>query len=184
MTGCAVNSTLTYDAVMPKDGEAIVVLGVSPSNTKITLHEAIVDNGFVREKSAFEKGIGGKPLNGYVPLVVKSDTVYKMSNIILYVGDKIGGVYRACDGARTLSFKAEPGTVTYIADINFASIDGKFKTGNRKNFSAARKYIEENYPNLRGKIVDGKYEMVTPTEKCVDDSASSSVIVVPYKSKK
>lgn len=89
ISGCAVN-TLKYDAIAPKEGEAIVVVGLNPSNTKIIFHEAIVDNGFVREKSVFEKGVGGYPLGGYVPFVVKSDTFYKMSYVTLFIGDRFG----------------------------------------------------------------------------------------------
>lgn len=72
--------------------------------------------------------------------------------------------------------------MTYITDVNFSSIDSKFKTGYRKNFGAAKKYMDENYPNLKNMVVDGVYEMVTPIEKCVEES--SSVILVPYKAKK
>lgn len=180
-TGCAVNNTLTYDAVVPKEGEAIVVFGMTPSNTKILFNEAVVDNGFTRSKNILEKAVGGNPLNGYVPIVVKADVTYKLSNIILYIGDKSSGAYRACDGARTISFKANAGSVTYITDINFSANTGGFKTENKKNFAAAKRHIDENYHNLRGKIVDGNYQMVTPTEKCADDTGSSTVIVVPAK---
>lgn len=177
LSGCASNKTLSREASMPTSEEALVVFKLTPSNATIALLEASVENGFVKSNAVF--GVRGKPVDEYVPVILKANTTYKISMITLSVMDQSAGFYHACDGAKTVAFKTQPGKVMYITDVNFSSKNGKFHIDYKNDFVSAKKYIDENFVNLKGNLIAGAYEMVTPVEKCGSDE-SSSIVVVPY----
>lgn len=173
LSGCGTpRAVLSYDALMPQGNEAIVVFGMSQPNVKMGVTEAIVGEGLTQPISMWQGWIGGKPLNNYLVMKVKGDTYYQLTPYIFYVGEEVVRSYWPCNAAKTIAFKAEPGKVTYVADVRFFATSGEFKIQPTKNFLDAKKNIDDNYPNLRGNAVDGNFDVVTAAKKCLEESSA------------
>ena len=113
ISGCATgNNVIKHDSLLPRAGEAIVIFGVSQPNVKMGLTKAIVGDGLTKEISWYEGWVGGKAVNGYLPLLVKADTFYQLAPYIFYAGDERVRNYWPLDSAKTIAVNSESWKVT------------------------------------------------------------------------
>ncbi len=78
-----------------------------------------------------------------------------------------GPRYTPCGGKRGLVFRAEPGKVLYITHATYSFEGNLLVPRFHDDFESARRYIDENFPNLRGKLERGPYELIPALAECV-----------------
>lgn len=121
------------------------------------------------------------PEKGYIVVKVRSATAPDEYHIpqVLPEGIGGGGDYSACDGDSVPTFSAPPGKVVYVGDINMNIASGRLKFGYRNDFDAASRFLEANYPKLKGRLEPQKLAMLPLTGRGCKPMHITIPIMVP-----
>lgn len=172
LSGCGTYGVLNRTSNFDPKSESIFVIGISPENFWIETLGGEIEGGtfkFHWNGSAVQ----GWPTDGYLVGKVKGGELMAITKI-----DKVkqnsafkGKQYVPCAGVKTLTFKAPVGKVLYITDIHYSLVNEKLSIEYKRGFEAAKLFIDEHYPNLRGKLEDQKDIAYYPTNvSCTDIS--------------
>ena len=161
LSGCGVNRLINTDYDLSSSNYVVFVLGIDSESEFTFLQNVGSDE---EAKPAIYIQWRGKPQNGYI--VGGSNT--GISTALLEATGTL------CGGGKTIAFDApDSPKVIYLADIKELTLSKVNQTTYQNithmelenNFEKARSYIDENYPNLKGKLEPWPYKLV-PTEAC------------------
>lgn len=156
---CAFCESLTpvpRDAGVPTD-DAIFVIGSSPEHFRVWVYPAqlVEKDGAVtvRHDVPGIPALVANPENGFL-------------------------VGRVHGGATLMVFTAPKGQVVYVGHVRLGVEGKELFARYSENFAAARKHVDANYPNLRGRLVQHSHQLVT-THAC--PNPGTQVITVPAR---
>jgi hypothetical protein len=170
LSGCA-SMKVDQNTSRPEQGEAIIVMGVTPDNAVPAIFKGIeVGNGFLRKS---ELGINpAKTTNGYQVFRARSGEVYGLTQIMLMYG-LVSDSYLSCDGSETTTFQPRDGEVLYLGHFNFKVAQSKLSMSVKNDIFSASAFIDQNYPKLSGKLKKAKLTAMPSKEAC------SKLIILP-----
>jgi len=151
-SGCSHKLNKNY-ALKKDSKESVFVMGVNSNKFALILHP-----GDVKNESFSSKGLSaafmGRSENGYIINSTEGNNHigFKYIAAISEETDQIIFQQPICDGIKTPVFKVPEGKVVYVGDVNLQYADGKIEYKMDSNFEKAEKFINENYPNLKGKL--------------------------------
>lgn len=161
---CTTTTRVDKDATVSQD-TSIFVVGSSPEHFRIWFMRAdIVEKDGTTNVKQDVLGIPllvANPENGFLVGQVRGgDTIAITGVRIVRAGETFGPGGSACGGNRTMVFTAPAGKVVYVGNAEF-SMQGKQVFARYSNdFEAARKHVDANYPNLRGKLEQHGHQLI------------------------
>jgi hypothetical protein len=177
--GCEVISRVDKN-VNPSREDAIFVFGSAPDNFRIwVMHAEIIEKGGAVTVKGDQIGfpvLVANPENGFLVGKVSGGATLAITGVrAVRANETIGPRFSACAGNTTMAFTAPAGKVVYIGSVRL-SMEGKEVFARYSNdFESAKKHIDGNYPNLRGRIERHDHRLIE-TAPC---SKGTMVITVP-----
>jgi hypothetical protein len=149
--------------------ETVFVIGVAPARTRLAVSPGTVKDGkFHQDASA--AAFQGNPERGFI--VAKTTAAGKALAItgVHWVGPgelKLARpAFVACGGAVTMVFEAPTGKVVYLGDLEFDYADKKLSVKHMNDLAFARRFVEQNYPALKGRLEAQKFKVLPAAAEC------------------
>jgi hypothetical protein len=166
---CATVTRVAKDTSAPKD-DSIFVIGSSPEHFRVWVSPAqfVEKDGAVtvRHDVPGIPVLVANPENGFIVGRVGGDATLAISGVrMVRANETFGQGYTACGGGTTMVFTAPKGQVIYVGHVRFTAQGKELFAGYEEDFASARRYVDANYPNLRGRLVRHTYKLVT-THAC------------------
>lgn len=162
---CASVGRLDLDVAPPTQSEFIFVIGIDSPNLKINVFPGKMVGGKFQKSIIRPAAISATPTQGYIVGRSKGDDLLAITEIA-FVKDChtiIGDQYMPMDDTKTIVFKASPGRVIYLGNINFGPEGSNPKFTYTSNFDGAKNYIDKNYTNLKGRLEFEKPDFLATT---------------------
>jgi hypothetical protein len=168
-SSCTTLTRVAKDTGVPKD-DSIFIIGSSPDHFRVWVSPAqLVDkDGAVTVKHDVPgvPVLVANPENGFIVGRVGGGATLAISGVrMVRANETFGQGYTACGGGTTMVFTAPKGQVIYVGHIRFTAKGKDMFAGYGEDFASARKYVDANYPNLRGTLVRHGYKLIT-THPC------------------
>lgn len=160
-----VDKTAALDATQ----HSIFVLGVAPDNYKISVFPGSVRNGVFRQNPWLPATVYGSGEDGYlVGEASAGDTLAITMIRVLKDKNSIFGTtfFVPCNGKKTMTFSIPGGKVLYLGNVSYEFAGTFLKVKYSQDIDSARKYMDKNYPNLRGRLESWKYQLLPTTASC------------------
>jgi hypothetical protein len=179
---CATLTRVPKDADMPTD-DSIFVIGSAPENYRVWVYPAqfVEKDGTatVRYDVPGVPALVANPEGGFLVGRVRGGSLLAIGGVrIVKPNETFGPGYSACGGNATMVFTAPKGQVAYIGHVQLSARDKGVFARYGEDFAAARKHVDANYPNLRGKLVRQSYKLVT-THAC--PTPQTQTITIPVR---
>jgi hypothetical protein len=163
-TSCTTVTRVEKSAKL-SDEESIYVIGSSPDHFRIWVMQAeIIEKGgatTVKQDVVGFPVLVANPENGFLVGRVRGGSTLAITGVrAVRENETFGPGFSACGGNRTMVFTAPAGKVVYIGDAQLSMEGKKIYARYSNNFEAARKHIDGNYPNLRGKIQQHGHQLI------------------------
>lgn len=174
--GCTSVGLLEKDVVAPTEKESVFIFGLDPEDIRLSLmHGSIDKNGFSPSQLSPIFTLKGIAKNGYVVGKANAGDIVGIIRMEVVKGesDLYGKGYVPCRGNKTLTFEVPAGKVIYIADLHYFKNGTRLGVNYRHHFDSAMRYIDENYPNLKGKVEVWPYQLTDSNMSC------SSTVYIP-----
>lgn len=169
LPACTSLGILDKNANFPTKNESIFILGISPSLYRISVFPGeLVENKF-KQNSFSPAAVHGIPENGFLIGKAAEGEVLAIMNIgALNTKDDVLFVpqFRPCEGARAMTFTVPGGKVIYVGNVEYQRDGSRLRPIYSQDLESATKYIDANYPNLRGKVELWKYELIPALGSC------------------
>ncbi len=170
LSGCAAQK-IDQNTSRPEQGDAIIVLGVTPDSAVPAIFKGTETGGGFLRKS--ELGINpAKTTNGYQVFRAQSGEVYGLTQIMMMYG-LVSDSYLSCDGSETTTFQPRDGEVLYLGHFNFKVEQSKLNMSVKNDMASASAFVDQNYPKLSGKLKKAKLTAMPSKEAC------SKLIILP-----
>ncbi|RZL03549.1 MAG: hypothetical protein EOP36_04245 [Rubrivivax sp.] len=168
LQGCTSVGRLDRDVMAPSANEAIYVLGLTPANHRAFIFPGELKDGVFIQDNMRAASYYGSSQKGYIVAKAKPSDVWAITNILVTESEAgyFGPGFAPCGGQNTITFKVPAGQVTYIGNVEFARQEKKLEVQYTSNFEAAKTYLEANYPNLRGLLQQGTFELAKVNRSC------------------
>ena len=150
------------------DSESIFVVGSAPENFRIWFMRAdIIEKDGATTVKQDVVGIPllvANPENGFLVGRVRGGYTIAITGVrAVSANETFGPGFSACGGNRTMVFTAPGGKVVYIGHAELSMKGKQIYANYSNNFEAARKHVDGNYPNLRGKLEQHGHQLIQTT---------------------
>ena len=170
LSGCAA-SKVDQNTSRPEQGEAIIVMGVTPDRAIPAFFKgAEIGGGFLRKSSLSINP--PKTTNGYQVFRAQSGEIYGLTQIMMMYG-LLSDSYLSCDDSKATTFQPRDGEVLYLGHFNFKVENSKLNMSVKNDMASASAFIDQNYPKLSGKLKKAKLTAMPSKEAC------SNLIILP-----
>lgn len=170
LVGCTSLGVVEQDVGALTPEETLYVLGVSPDNHRVRVSTGeVVNRIFKPDEWALTSRAYGGPTGGY--LVWKglaSETAAITSVRYVSRNPNIAAAdFVMCGEGRTMVFRSgQPASVVYLGDVSYELKGSTLHTRCGAEFVRAREYIERHFPQLKDKVVQGAYELLSTSQSC------------------
>jgi hypothetical protein len=153
LSGCLAHKNLEQGDALGQ-GESIVVIGVKPSQFRVSFEDATVVNGKVEISPFRMVRIGATPRDGYVVARVPGGTTMAMTAVGMTSLEGRSTSSRASCGNEVVSVLTVPaGSVVYFGDISGERMpNGGFRTLRTFNLDAAKEHLLTNYKGFSQRL--------------------------------
>ena len=153
----------------PNKDEAIVVIGIKSEGFVVTVSPGKVDESRMFSVNQWSQPtmVGG-PVNGYMVFRATAGDRLAITGVTfnLQNGTPSGTRYAPCQGGLAFTFIVPAGKVIYLSDVNFTLKGLKTAVDYPYDFEAARRYIDANYDDLRGRLETSEYDLIPSRDRC------------------
>ncbi|MDR6582851.1 hypothetical protein HBH1_01214 [Herbaspirillum sp. BH-1] len=175
--GCTSRGWLENTAHPPAEDESYFVIGVTPSNHRVSVFPGEIENGVFHQSRIYSAALYGAAKDGFVVgkspagrvLAITKVRVVEDENAVLR-----GRNFVPCESAQTFVFSVPKGKVIYIGSVDYAFQNDKLRVRYRDDLAEATKYIDANYPELKGLT-----EYQAPQLLRTDTSCSPGTMYIP-----
>jgi hypothetical protein len=179
---CATFSRVPKDTGVPTN-DAIFVIGSSPEHFRVWVYPAqlVEKDGAVtvRYDVPGMPALVANPENGFLVGQVSGGATLAIGGVrLVRANETFGPGYSACGGHITMVFTAPKGQVVYVGHVRLGVEGKELFARYSENFAAARRHVDANYPNLRGRLVQHGHQLMT-THAC--PNPGTQVITVPAR---
>jgi hypothetical protein len=167
-------------SVKPSGDDAIFVIGSAPENFRVWVsHADIIEKDGAVTVKGDQYGfpvLVANPENGFLVGKVRGGSTLALTGVrMVSAKETIGPGFSACGGNTTMVFTAPAGKVVYVGSVRLTRDGEKIFARYSSDFDSARKHIDGNYPNLRGRTEQHDHRQVQ-TSPC---PTGTMVITVP-----
>lgn len=167
--GCTSMGVLDKSAALESDRHSIIVLGVAPENYRVSVFPGRVANGVFRQNPWLPATVYGAGDDGY--LVGEASAGDTLAITVVRVVKDRNAFFRGtnfipCHGARTMTFSIPGGKVLYLGNVHYQFVGDRLQVKYSQDIDSARRYMDERYPNLRGRLEAWKYQLLPTTAFC------------------
>ena len=168
LSACVPKGVVEKTATLNSNDESIFIIGVAPENFHILVFSGEIINGvFVVNRwrnarlwGAADKGfMVGKASAGETLAITKVHATEK--------GALMGNVFKACNGAKTMTFQVPGGKAIYLGHVAYEFAGNTLRVDYHKDLASAQKYMDDNYPGFQGKVEQWEYDLNPTTEPCL-----------------
>jgi hypothetical protein len=149
--------------------ETVFVIGVKPAQANITVVAGFLKNGAFRQDPSAGEAFVGHPDHGFIIGKAPAGALLAIERVRWVEPGSMAlgrNVYIACGmGIQTMVFASPKGKVVYVADLEIEPGTTTSIT-RRRNFEQARKYFDEHYPALKGRLEQQDSEIVPVARSC------------------
>jgi hypothetical protein len=157
LSGCVFPGNLPTTQKAPNHDLGIVVFGF-PENMDIYAQSGSLNaKGEWIPDAVRSGGIIGPPGAKYFVRSMPPTTA-KTRQGILYFSLSGRDVFATGCGDSMTIFEVPPGKVVYLGDINLVRVTNGFVPKFPYNFEAAQRFVDANYPALKGLLVPAKFD--------------------------
>jgi hypothetical protein len=176
LSACTLNKTGIVDSnVILGPGESLFMLGISPRHAQTQILTAHVKDGIIEQRIS-NVWVFARPTDGFVIWKGDTDKKYKLGGVTLLDDeDRVWGSMRKCGDISVPVFGSGGAKVVYLGDIRFNKMGDGFEETYHDHYLAARAYLDQKIPSLRGQLVQGTMEKAEETTPC----AVPMVIPIP-----
>lgn len=170
LSGCNSFRTIDSNTAIDIENESIFIIGVSPDNYKISVFPGNIKDEYFVQNPWRPAAVYSSAKDGYVVGKGTKNDVLAITNIRV-VKDKdsiFGPDFGPCEGNKTMVFEMPAGKAIYLGDIQYQYNDKKLDVKTSNNYEAAKKYIDNNFPDYRGKLEQWDYQMLAVQESCTN----------------
>jgi hypothetical protein len=166
--GCTSVGRLSSDTGFDPSRDSIVVFGLQPENYRINLFAGSIRNDRWSQSMLYPASFLGVADRGYVIAKVHSDTPMGIANLRIVASEKdvYGQDYTPCKEAKTLVFTVPKGKVVYLSDFRYRHVGAGVELVNAPDFERARRHVDEKFPALQGRLVQGEFRLMPTTIPC------------------
>jgi hypothetical protein len=165
---CTSMGRLDKEAGLESDRESVFILGVAPENYRISAFPGSVKDGRFHQNPLRPAAVFGAPEDGYVVgKAAAGDTL--AITFIRRVKDKdsiLGADFAPCAENKTMTFAIPGGKVLYLGNIEYEFAGKALNVRYSQDVAAAKKYVDEHYPRLRGRLEPWKYDLLPTDAPC------------------
>ena len=169
LPGCTSLGRLDAKTNPPAENESIFVVGVTPSNHRISAFPGVVENGVFHQNKLSPAALYGAAKDGFIVGKASAGDVLALTNVRLVSDDSallLGRNFAPCETAKTFVFKIPEGKVIYIGSADYQFKDSRLEVRYRNDLQSAAKYIDENYPSLKGMVEYQEPQLLPTTTNC------------------
>ena len=161
---CTMTTRVDKNASVAED-ESIFVVGSAPENFRIWFMRAdVIEKDGTATVKPDVVGIPllvANPENGFLVGRVRGGYTIAITGVrIVRANETFGPGGTACGGNRTMVFTAPAGKVVYVGNAEFGMQGKQVFASYSTDFAAARKHLDANYPNLRGKLEQHGHQLI------------------------
>jgi hypothetical protein len=162
---CTTTTRVDKDATVSQD-ESIFVVGSSPEHFRLWFMRAdIIEKDGTATVKQDVVGIPllvANPENGFLVGRVRGGYTIAITGVrAVRASETFGPGFSACGGNRTMVFTAPAGKVVYVGHAELSMKGKQIFASYSTDFEAARKHVDANYPNLRGKLERHGHQLIT-----------------------
>lgn len=168
LSACVSLGRLDKNATLSSGQKSVFVLGVAPENFRLSIFPGSIDDGRFRQSPWRPAAIYGAAKNGYLVGEASAGETLAIT-LVQVVKDKdsiFGQHFVPCRNGKTMAFRIPRGRVIYLGDVQYEVAGGHLGMKYSQDIDAARKYIREYYPRLRGRLEPWKYRLLPTNAAC------------------
>ena len=169
MSACTSLGRLSTDATLESNQESIFILGVAPENYRIFVFPGSIEDGRFRQNPFRPAAVYGAAENGFVVGKASAGDTVAITNVRV-VKDKdsiLGADFQPCRDAKTMTFSIPGGKELYLGHVEYEFVGEKLMIKYGQDVNSAKKYLDENYPKLRGRLESWEYQLLPTTKSCI-----------------
>lgn len=170
LSACTSMGRLAKDARLDSDKESVFVIGVAPENYRISVFPGSIKDGRFHQNQIRSAAVFGAPENGFVVGKASVGDTLAVTNIrvVKDKSDVLGADFTACNDAKTMVFNIPGGKVLYLGNVEYKFGNKQLTVKYRQDLDSAKKFINENYPNLRGRLQSWDYQLLQTNASCTN----------------
>lgn len=175
LSACTSVGRLEKGASLNTADESIIVLGVAPSNYRISLFPGERKDGVFHQNIFRPAVVYSAAEDGFIITKAKAGDTLAITNIRLVENKEsiYGPDFGPCDGKKTMVFDVPAGKVLYLGSIEYEHAGKNLLIKYGHDVDAARTYFDKHYPLMLGRIEPWLFDLLPTTLKC------TSTITVP-----
>ena len=177
-TACTSIHRLSSTQSFDPNTESVVVFGLQPENHRIQVFAGTIQGDRWHENLLGVATFFGAAEQGYVLTKAPTNTALAMSLISVVKDEKqrLGKNYSPCGDSRTAVFEVPRGKVIYLSDFSYQDEGNQLKLEYSPDFERARRYVDANFPALRGRLEQGQFTLMQTAFPC---SPKPGTVYVP-----
>lgn len=167
--GCTSVGRLSKETSINLDKESVFLIGLAPENFRISVFSGNVKDGRFDQTQFKVAAVFAAAEDGFIIGKASVGEKLAITNIrIVNAKSSLFGVdYEPCKDAKTMTFDIPRGKVLYLGNVEYEFVGNELMAKYSQDLESAKKYIDENYPKLRGQLVPWKYELLPTTATCI-----------------
>lgn len=152
LSGCGPKGILKPDAPGPSAYDSIYIIGLHPKNVWVKVWPGSIHQNAFRQDVLRNATLVAPATDGYVIGRMRVSEVYALKDAVVVddPSSTIGTPYTACRNA--LVFKAQPGKVIYLGDVDFAMDGDRLDPRMTYDAAAAEAFLKKRYPNIHAHV--------------------------------
>lgn len=168
-SGCTSMGRLSKESAVDLEKDSVFIIGIKPDNFRISVFPGSIKDGRFDQSLLRPAAVFAAAENGFVIGKAPVGDTLAITNIRVVNGKDslFGADYQPCRNAKTMTFDIPKGKVLYLGDVYYEFVGNELLAKYGQDIDSANKFIDENYPNLSGKVTPWKYELLPTTATCV-----------------
>lgn len=165
---CTSIGTVDRNVAAPTGDEILFILGVTPDDHRVQVRAGSVEYGVFKPKDFSVVKLYATPTDGYVMWkgAASETAAVTMVVVVKDKSDVLGLQFLPCGDMRTMVFQGPAGKVVYLGDVAYRFERNRLSVTYKENFNAVQTFVELNYPQLKGQLSKGSYELLPTTQPC------------------
>lgn len=162
-----------HNASVRSDGDAYVIIGVSPDKAAISIMPGEIEDGqFRQDTEALSATFFDFPEDGYVVTRVTPGKAYAITHVRIYktADESFVMPFVPCRSVKTVAFKLPPARAVYITDVHYDPLTNGVRPEYGHDFERAKAFGTTHYPNLASHLSDGEMQLLpVRNSRCIGE---------------
>ena len=168
ISGCTSMRELDTSSTGPSESESIFVLGVAPKNYRISIYPGSISDGHFKSSIVRSATFVDVPKQGFIVGKANGGDIIGITMVrALSAGSSnFGSDFKPCGDLKTMVFEVPKGKILYLGSVKYKFNGPMLEIQYRNEMEQAQRYMERNYPLLKGKLEPLEYKLLPTLESC------------------